>query len=683
MLNQKLSEIKGIGEKRAQLLQKLDLYTVRDMLFFMPRDYEDFSNITPCAALESATTACVMVRFSAEARVFYPRKGFSVVNAQAYDETGAVRVVWYNQPYRKKQVVPGQSVLLYGKVAQQGNRKVFENPDIESIDNLGEDAPNARGILPVYPLTAGIGQKTMRSVVQVCLKNCAGHLQETLPENLRRTYDLCEINYAIQQVHYPKDMDALAIARRRLAMEELFFFLLAIAWLKRKREQEKGIAYLTAGSVEQFLALLPFEATEAQKGAIADIEKDMAKSMPMNRLIQGDVGSGKTVLAFYAMKVAADNDYQSVLLAPTEILARQHLDTARKIFGDMMGIELLIGGMKKSERDAVLERIANGQSQMVIATHAVLQDDICFSRLGLIVTDEQHRFGVKQRAALNRDAEADVLIMSATPIPRTLTLILYGDLDLSLLKGLPPGRKPVSTHYVPLLKREGLYEYVRKESKKGNQTYIVCPLVEQSELLSAKSAEELYKELIKGALADVQVALLHGRMKSAEKKQVIDDFRAGTIRVLISTTVIEVGVDVPQATIMVIEDADRFGLAQLHQLRGRVGRSSRQSYCFLLSSSSSEDAIKRIQIMCQSNDGFVIAQKDLELRGPGEFLGTRQSGTGNFKLARLASDMNVLKDAQNMVETVMKDEDYAAERPMIFEHMHQIYNERLQRIALN
>lgn len=682
MLEQELADVKGIGEKKAQLLAQIGLFTMRDLLFRLPRDYQDFSEITPCAALEEGER-CVLVRFAGEARVAFVRRGLSIVNAQAHDETGSVKLMWYNQPYRKKQIMAGQTALIFGKAVKRNGRFVFENPDIEMMEPDERSSSLIRGILPVYGLTAGIGQKTMRKTVQACLAACFGHVKETLPLALREAYGLCEINFALQQVHFPDDMIHLEQARRRLLMEDLFFFLLAVAWMEKKRKQEKGIAFETASCRQPFLALFPFEPTEGQKRAMCDIEKDMAEGRPMNRLIQGDVGSGKTLLAFYAMYIAAQNGYQSVLLAPTEILARQHEKAARDMFGDCAGIECFVGGMPKKKRNALCERIANGESRMIVATHAVLQDDVVFENLGLVVTDEQHRFGVRQRAMLTRERLVDVLIMSATPIPRTLTLILYGDLDVSTIKGRPPGRKPISTHFVSIAKRDDLYRYVLREAEKGRQTYIVAPLVEESDTLDVQSAQALHDELSTGLLHSISVALLHGKMDTKEKERAIQAFRAGEVKVMVATTVIEVGVDVPQATIMVIEGAERFGLAQLHQLRGRVGRGSDQSYCFLLSDSEGEQAHERIKTLCKSHDGFVIAQKDLELRGPGEFLGTRQSGMGEFKIAHLAANMLALEEARNMARDVMDNQKYEAERPALLEHMQNIYEKKLAEIAIN
>ena len=682
MLEQELATIKGIGDKKAQLLNKMGLFTVRDLLFRLPRDYQDFSEVTPCAALEEGER-CVRVRFISEARVAFVRRGLAMVNAQAHDETGSVKLVWYNQTYRKKQIVPGQTALIFGKGTKRNGRFTFENPDIEIIEEDAPPSSQIRGIQPIYGLTAGIGQKTMRKIVQSALNACFGHIKETLPLILREAYGLCEINFALQQVHFPDNRMNLEQARRRLWMEDLFFFLLAVAWMEKRRKQEKGIAFETECCEQAFLALLPFAPTEGQRQAMQDIERDMAGERPMNRLIQGDVGSGKTILAFYAMSIAAKNGCQSVLLAPTEILARQHAKAAHDTFGETAGIECFVGGMSKRERAAICQRIASGESRMIIATHAVLQDDVVFANLGLVVTDEQHRFGVRQRAALTREQAVDVLIMSATPIPRTLTLILYGDLDVSIIKGRPPGRKPISTHFVSHRKRDDLYRYILAEAEKGHQAYIVAPLVEESDVIDVQSAQALHEELSKGILQSIPVALLHGRMDTKEKECAIQAFRDGEVKVMVATTVIEVGVDVPQATIMVIEGAERFGLAQLHQLRGRVGRGSDQSYCFLLSNSDGENALERIQTLCKSQDGFVIAQKDLELRGPGEFLGTRQSGMGEFKMGQLAANMLAFEEARNMAQEVLNNPKYEEDRRDILNQMQKIYEKKLQEIAIN
>lgn len=683
MKNIELTVLSGIGSKRLELFAKLGIETMRDLLFFLPREYKDFSEITPCAALEEGD-ACALVRIAAEPRVYSPRRGMSILTAKANDETGKVDLVWYNQPYMKKNIQIGEVYMVFGKVDRTQYGRRFLNPSIEPIDSAGEGAPSARGILPVYPLTAGLTQKIMRSTIRQALEHCNDQIKETLPASLRLSYSLSEINFALSNIHFPADEKALEQAKRRLALEELLFFLLTVAKLSRDKKNETGIAFQTDGLLGQYLTMLPFEPTEAQRKVLAEIERDMAKETPMNRLAQGDVGSGKTVLAMFALFIAAENSAQGALLAPTEILARQHYETALSLFGGRYGVELLVGGMTQKRRQEAYERLRTGEAVVVIGTHALIAQGVEFKKLGVIVTDEQHRFGVRQRAAIaQKGNNPDVLIMSATPIPRTLSLILYGDLDVSVLDALPPGRKRIQTNLVPTAKRNDLYGFVKKQAQGGYQAYIICPLVEESELVDAHSAEQLFEELRTGPLLGIAVELLHGRLDNEEKTAAVDRFRRGETKVLVSTTVVEVGVNVPNATVMVIEDADRFGLAQLHQLRGRVGRGSVQSYCFLLTSSDAQETLDRLSILCKSQDGFEIAQRDLELRGPGEFLGTRQSGVGDSKIARLIRDMDMLKEAQEMANRVMNDPAFENDRQSLLDEVDAVYAKKLQSIAMN
>ena len=681
MGDQPLTALKGVGPKRAELFAKLGVVNLSDMLSLLPRDYQDFSSIQPCAALQEGQGAALL-RLAAQPRVAYPRRGLSIVSATGHDETGRVGLVWYNQPYMKNSLEAGAVYLVYGKIESAGKTLRFVNPSLEPAENLA-DGGRGFGILPVYPLVAGLNQKAVRNAAKEALERCLP-LKENLPETLRLDYELCERNFALQNAHFPKDMSSLAAARRRLAMEEVFFFLLAIRLLGRERRAQKGISYRTEGLLEEFLRLVPFAPTGAQMRAMEEIAADMGNASPMNRLIQGDVGAGKTIPAFFALYVAACNNHQGVLMAPTEILARQHYENASRILGQEGSVALLVGGMPAKARRRLLERIAAGEVQIVIGTHALLQGDVQFASLGLVVTDEQHRFGVRQRAAMKQKAEEpDVLVMSATPIPRTLSLILFGDLDASVIDELPPGRKTVLTRTVPVHKRMDMYGYVRERARGGEQTYIVCPLVEESELMEAKSVEELYQELIEGPLRDVRVELLHGRLNAEEKESVLERFRRGETAVLISTTVIEVGVDVPNATTMIIENAERFGLAQLHQLRGRVGRGDKQSYCFLLTGTDHPEAVDRLRILCSTSDGFEIARQDLELRGPGEFLGSRQSGQADYALLRCVDSMEMLQQAQEMAERALEDERYRGERGALLQEVDALYRTRYRDIALN
>ncbi len=682
LLKTPLARVPGVGERRAGLLEKLGLYTLRDLLYDLPRDYKDFSSIAPVAALE-AGECCALLRLSTEARIAFPRKGLSIVSAQANDETGGVKIVWYNQPYRKKQLEAGKVYLVYGRLTERNGRKTFENPDIEAADKLGEGEVNPRGLLPVYSLTAGVGQATIRTAASACLAYAKGKLEETLPVEILEEYGLLSLPESVETVHKPADWETLRAARHRLGVEEGMLFLLAVEVLSAERKRIEGIAFRTEGLLEAYLQKLPFEVTDAQRKVLREIEADMAAGTPMNRLVQGDVGAGKTVLAFFALYVAVQNGYQAAIMAPTEILAKQHDATARKIFGPDCAIDLLVGALTPKQKREAVERLASGETQIAIGTHALIQEGVAFQKLGVVVADEQHRFGVRQRAALSRGGNADVLIMSATPIPRTLTLILYGDLDVSILQGAPPGRKPVLTREVAATKRRDMYEFVKKQAQNGRQTYVVCPLVDASEAIDAKSAEEIYKELSTGLLADVPMALLHGRMNAEQKDAVIEGFRAGRVMVLVSTTVIEVGVDVPNACFMIIENADRFGLAQLHQLRGRVGRGREQSWCFLLNGSASPTAAERLDILVKSSDGFEIAQKDLALRGPGEFLGTRQSGAGAFKMLRIVQDMDSLELARALAKKIAGGEISDAMRDRLMKQARDAYVNQWRDIARN
>ena len=681
MLDEALKDVRGIGAKKAALLQKLGLHTVRDMLFYLPRDYKDFSQMSPAAALQEGER-CALLRLSTEAQIAYPRRGLSIVTAEGMDETGRAKMLWYNQPFRKKQLEAGRVYLVYGRVRKKGRIATFENPDIEAAENIGEGVA-ARGILPIYPLTAGVGQKSLRSAAKLCLERARAQLPETLETPLRNDHRLCELNYAVEQIHFPTDQGALSAAKQRLCVEELLYFMMAVEWMKATRLQSKGIAFATEGLLPAFLDALPFEATAAQKTVLAEIDADMRQPPQMNRMVQGDVGAGKTVLALYALFVAWKNGWQGVLMAPTEILARQHAQSARHLFGGDARIDLLTGSLTPKQRKEALARLAEGSTDIAIGTHALIQEDVAFARLGVVIADEQHRFGVRQRAALAQGSQADILIMSATPIPRTMTMVLYGDLDISVLSGLPPGRKPVKTHLVPAQKREDLYHYVAKEARQGRQSYVVCPLVEASEELQAHSAQEVCQELKQGALKEVAVGLLHGKMRPAEKDEVLQRFREGDISVLVSTTVIEVGVDVPNACIMVIESAERFGLAQLHQLRGRVGRGALQSWCFLLPDSDKQEAQERLRTLCESHDGFAIAQRDLELRGPGEFLGTRQSGSSWLSAFSLAADMQMLEQAQQLARDVIRTQRDSKENQALWEQVQALYGDKLTQIAMN
>lgn len=648
--NDPITSLKGIGPRKAEALGRLGLFSLKDILYFFPRGHRDYSRPTYIMGARHGDEGAFELTVCTEPKLARIRRGLDITTARAYDQSGEITLTWYNQPYRKGSLSMGEKIVACGRVDRSRGVKLV-NPAVY---------PQLPGILPVYPLTSGVTQSMLRDAVRAVLEGCAGAIVETLPLTIREKYGLMGIADALWGIHFPCDMEAAGGARRRLAFEDMLLFRLMLSMMQRSLP-ERGERVKLKGVKEEFLSLLPFTPTGAQLRAMDDIAGDLEGSTLMNRLLQGDVGSGKTAVAMFAMFAAAKNGRQAALMAPTEILASQHMESLSRVFG-RENVACLKGGMKKAERDEVKKKIASGEAKYIIGTHALLQGDVEFFDLGMVITDEQHRFGVSQRAAMGaKGRQADVLIMSATPIPRTLSLILYGDLSVSSLNELPPGRKPVTTRLVPEHRREDMYRFIGEQAKAGHQAYVVCPLVESSDSLEGvQSAEELYDEL--RAMLDVPVGLLHGQMSSAQKEKAAAAFREGETMVLVATTVIEVGVDVPSATIMAIENADRFGLAQLHQLRGRVGRGNQAAYCFLLSGSGGEAAETRLRMLVKTNDGFAIAEKDLEMRGPGQFLGKRQHGLNEFAAASLALNVDALQAAQSAAEEILsgKDEPGAA-----------------------
>ncbi len=643
--NDHITSLKGIGPRKAESLGRLGLFSLKDLLYFFPRGHRDYSQPTYIMGARHGDEGAFELTVRTEPKLARIRRGLDITTAKAYDQSGEITLTWYNQPYRKGNISAGESIVACGRVDRSRGVKLV-NPAI-----YGE----LPGILPVYPLTTGVTQAMLRDAVRMALEGCIGSIEETLPQDILAEYSLMGIADALKNIHYPSDMEAARGARRRLAFEDMLLFRLMLSMMQRSLP-ERIIEMELSGVRAEFLSLLPFCPTNAQLRAMDDIVRDLGGKTLMNRLLQGDVGSGKTAVAMFAMFAAAKNGRQAALMAPTEILAAQHNATLCRVFGEK-NVAFLKGGMKKAEREKEKARIASGEAKYIVGTHALLQGDVEFYDLGMVITDEQHRFGVGQRAAMGaKGRQADVLIMSATPIPRTLSLILYGDLAVSNLDELPPGRKPVLTRLVPEHKREAMYRFIEEQAKAGYQAYVVCPLVESSDSLEGvQSAEELYGEL-RGSL-DVSVGLLHGQMSPMQKEKAAAAFRSGETKVLVATTVIEVGVDVPNATIMAIENADRFGLAQLHQLRGRVGRGSERSYCFLLSQSGGDTAEERLRTLVKTGNGFDIAEKDLEMRGPGEFLGKRQHGLNEFAAASLALDVDALQAAQKAAEAILSSSE--------------------------
>jgi ATP-dependent DNA helicase RecG len=650
-LETEVQYVKGVGTKLAQVLSKLNIYTLGDLLFHLPRRYEDrrqFRKIAHARAGEAITVSGKLVTVD-NVKV----RNLTLTKAYLDDGSGVLELVWYNQPYMKDTLnkLRNSQIVAYGVVKESPYGLQMETPEWEDLpDGADPDSLlSVNRIVPIYPLTEGIRQKRMRQIIWNAVQYA--HLApEILPRSVRERLGLMPIQQALQQIHFPDDEQMIEPARQRLVFEEFFLMQLGVGLQRLRTRQERGIAMrIDADRLNEMLhRIVPFELTNAQKRVIHEIWNDMAQPHPMNRLLQGDVGSGKTIVAAAAILAAVDNQYQAAIMAPTEILAEQHYITLHRLFQPLgISVELLVGRLSNKQRQQARERIATGRGMVAVGTHALIQEGVSFARLGLAIVDEQHRFGVLQRAALrDKGIMPHVLVMTATPIPRTLTLTLYGELDVSVIDELPPGRKPVRTYWKTPEERLKVYAGVRKLVEQGRQAYVICPLIDESDKLQVRAAEQMAEHLQKDVFPDLRVGLLHGRMKPAEKEAVMEAFRAGELDILVSTTVIEVGVDVPNAAVIVIEDADRFGLAQLHQLRGRVGRSEHQSYCVLIADPKSEEGQRRMDIMTRTNNGFLIAEEDLRIRGPGEIYGTRQSGMPSFRVADLVKDMRLLEVAR-------------------------------------
>lgn len=639
-LNDSLCKLKGIGEKRAQLFAKLGVLTIYDLLHLYPRTYEDWSQ--PCAIREAPREepCCVRVTVTQEMKAAYTRTGLVLYKGMVTDGHTPMEVTIFNSAYQAQKLRAGESYYLYGKIEVGIGMAHMNSPQIAPITQ----EPALR---PIYPQTKGLGSAAIAKVVGQALELFRETYPDCLPDRLRQKYHLCAIGYALENIHFPSSDDALELARTRLIFEELLLLQLGMMRLKN-RSREATAARLEEDRTEEFLKLLPFTPTNAQRRAMAEACADMCSTIPMNRLLQGDVGSGKTAVAAALVYNIARSGMQCAVMAPTEILAEQHYRTFSKLLdGTDIRVELLTGSRREREKREIRARLESGECQVAIGTHALLSGNIQFQNLGLVITDEQHRFGVAQRMALaQKGRNPHLYVMSATPIPRTLSLIIYGDLDVSILDERPPGRKEVATYAVPSTLHPRIYKMLCKTVSAGGQAYIVCPLAEESGSSPMRSAAEYAEELQKGPLKTCRIGLLYGRMKPADKDAVMRRFAAGEIDILVSTTVIEVGVDVPNACVMVIENAENFGLPQLHQLRGRVGRGERESMCILVSDAKGETAQRRLNVMCETADGFKIAQEDLKLRGPGDFFGSRQHGLPNLKIADMMRDMEILKIAR-------------------------------------
>ena len=666
-----LTELAGIGPVRAETLRAMGIFSLRDLLFTLPVRYEDRSTVYPCSTKKEGPVLVIGKLTQKPKLSFY--HGMKIVTASIADETGRLPVRWYNMPWIAGELEEGQTLRLYGRLYIRNNRRVLQNPKFSSEEE---------GLVPVYHAMKGFPAKSFRKLIRSALEKVDDCCPETLPTSFRLRNRLCELNYAIRQAHFPDGPDALQIARRRLSFEQILLYLVYVSAAGARKEA--GFPFrISDNQPEQYWRSLPFEPTGAQRKVLSDIASDLRKDTAMSRLVQGDVGCGKTAVAFGAVSLAVSAGYQACMMAPTEILAVQHYENAKAIL-EPLGIRcrLLTGSTKTKERRTVLQELKDGGCDAVFGTHALISRDVEYGKLGLVITDEQHRFGVNQRSTLQlkgktKDVFPHVLVMSATPIPRTLALIIYGDLDISVIDELPKGRLPVKTRLVPESKREDMYRFLRNEISKGKQAYIVCPLVEEDEEQNElHSAKELYATLKESDLGGLRLGLTWGSQKAEEKERVLRRFTGGEYDVLISTTVIEVGVNNPNATIMVIENAERFGLSQLHQLRGRVGRGKDESWCFLFAEPS-----EKLQAFCATNDGFVIAQKDLELRGPGDLAGTRQSGEAGTGF--LFSDIRLLDEVTHCVQNLHRDPALLDERAMIEECALSYFTEAGHTVALN
>lgn len=643
--------LKGVGQKRAEMFAKKGIRTVEDLLYFFPRAHEDRSQIKKISQIQHGETVCLSITVFSPVRDMRIRRNMMISSMIACDDTGSISVIWYNNKYVKDQFHTGEEYILYGKITTNRGKKEIQNPIFEKTDSQKFTGK----IVPIYPLTGGLTQKIIQSAMANALIE-AGTIEEYIDSSIREKYNIAEINFSMQNIHFPQSAQSYEIARRRFVFEELLILQLALLDRKKNTHQKSGVVFGKINEVRNFAESLPFPLTNAQKQTINEICSDFKSSKMMNRLIQGDVGSGKTAVAAAAMYITAINGYQSAMMAPTEILASQHFDTITKFFSAFnITTVLLTGNMKSKEKQEVLEKIRTGKADVIIGTHAIISDEVEFKSLGLVIADEQHRFGVAQRARLcAKGNDPHMLIMSATPIPRTLALILYADLDVSVINELPPGRKPVKTYAVGSHMRNRVYSFLKNSVNSGMQAYVVCPLVEETEKSDLKNAAELAQNLSQ-TFPQFRVGLVHGRMKTKDKDSIMNEFAAGEINILVSTTVIEVGVNVPNANIMIIENAERFGLSQLHQLRGRVGRGSNQAFCILISDGTNDITRKRMETMCISNDGFYISEQDLKLRGPGDFFGTRQHGLPEMRIANLFEDMDILKQAQDAAQFIMSN----------------------------
>ena len=654
--NDSIQTIKGIGAVKAKYFRALGINNIEDILTYYPKRYEDRTVIKPISQLTIENLETIIGTIT-NVQETMPRRGLSILKVLVKDSSGVIELDWFNQKFLKSKMSIGSKIIATAKIRASYYRLSMNNPEFEILDQAAKDfVPNA--ILPVYSVNERITQKILRNTMQEVLKGIK-EVPENLPVEVIKKFSLVDKITSLQEIHFPKNKESLLIARHRLVFEELFLIQCFLVYVKKiNSTHHKGIKHLLDSKLSQAVyKMLPFSLTKDQKKAWCEIKADMERDIPMQRLLQGDVGSGKTIIAILSLVKTVENGYQGAFMVPTEILAMQHYQVLIGLLSQhKIKVGMLVGSLKKNEKEAIVLALANGNIDIIVGTHALIQENIQFNNLGLVVTDEQHRFGVRQRALLQeKGISPDILVMTATPIPRTMTLTVYGDLDVSLIKELPPGRKPIKSFLRTPDKRSLIYQFVLREIEKGRQAYIVCPLIESSEKIDTVSVTDIFDELSSNIFKEVKCALLHGKLSKDEKDTVMKEFYCGNIKVLVSTTVIEVGVNVPNASVMVIEGAERFGLSQLHQLRGRIGRGEYQSYCILISHSNSKDTFERLSLMESVSDGFILAEEDLKLRGPGQFFGMRQHGLNDLKIADIFLDTDTLLQARLAAAEVIND----------------------------
>ena len=668
LLSDSLQYLKGVGPAKSKVFNKLDIVSIEDVLYFFPRRYEDRSNLVKISQVEIGNSYTLKGKIAqVKDRAAWRRGGFSIVEIAVTDETGRIFAIWFNQPYLKDYFKIGQEVILFGKIELYKDRLQISNPEFELIGEDKEDSLSIGRIVPIYPTTKSLTQRFIRKVVKSALDRYISKVTDPLPYNIRKKYNFNNLAQSLLNIHFPQSDILNKEAYRRLSFEEFLLFEIPVILRKLTKGKILGIKHKDNGEIfNQLVSCLPFQLTDAQLRVADEIRNDMSSKFSMQRLLQGEVGSGKTIIAILACAIAMDSGYQVAFMAPTEILAKQHFERIKNFLsniGSDLKIELLISSIKSKDKKGIYKRIKSGAIQFVVGTHALIQKDVEFNKLGLVVIDEQHKFGVEQRAILPKKGDnPDVLIMTATPIPRTLSMTLYGDLDISVLDELPKGRMPISTLSFSPSEMEEVYRFIRSIVQKNEQVYFVCPVIEESEEDDLKAAKTLFKEFKEDILKDLRIGLVHGQMDTDDTDKVMQDFKNRNIDILVATSVLEVGIDIPNATCMVVMQAERFGLSQLHQLRGRIGRGSKQSFFIVVSDPKGEEAKDRISVIKELSDGFRIAEEDLRIRGPGEFFGKRQHGLTALKIANPVTQIRLLKNARDEAIQLLKDDPDLSKR---------------------